>query len=224
MTSQPQTQMQTTKQTLAAPAPWTCSLTRKADRGADGLRKVAAAPAPWTLKVKQSFAMLFSADLAKPQALHQHLTSNYDVSDFLNTGAGAVLLVRYEDSPAGPYDELLLIPGAFRQRPSPPGDDGRPTPPPAVRPCRPRAGRRRVPRRQRCARATCSPIAACRASTCRPKSRSATAAPTGASARSSPTLSGQRPPATCRPRRTSSSATGSRATSCSMRRSRLPTR
>ncbi|KAL2911285.1 hypothetical protein HK105_209252 [Polyrhizophydium stewartii] len=99
--------------------PWECPLTTRADRGKDGQLDVAAAPAPWALKIKRSFALPIWPTAKTLPALRQHLTSNFDRADFLEAGVGIVILVQYESSPAGPYDELLLMPGAFAPQPGP---------------------------------------------------------------------------------------------------------
>lgn len=71
---------------------------------------VKAFPAPWNLKGKgYIFIYKFSREFAE---------KNGNVPEFLEGkfagGLGAVMLVDYAESDAGPYGELLFIPGKFR--------------------------------------------------------------------------------------------------------------
>ena len=71
---------------------------------------VKAYPAPWTLKGKgYIFLYRFKKDFVEKCG---------NVPDFLKGkfagGFGSVMLVDYESSDAGPYGELLFIPGKFR--------------------------------------------------------------------------------------------------------------
>ena len=71
---------------------------------------VKAYPAPWDLRGKgYIFIYKFKEDFVK---------RNGNVPDFLHGsfsgGFGSVMLVDYENSDAGPYGELLFIPGKFR--------------------------------------------------------------------------------------------------------------
>ncbi|KAI8846338.1 hypothetical protein BC829DRAFT_267785 [Chytridium lagenaria] len=96
-------------------------LSKKAQRGADGKLAVHAIPAPWDLTVGKSFVLPFNVGPHNAEVLRKHLVTEYDKDDFLGTGPSFLMLVRYTDSPAGAYDELLLINGASkipRQGPS----------------------------------------------------------------------------------------------------------
>lgn len=68
------------------------------------------APAPWTLS--GDFAYLFVHG-SRPALAQFHEDSDPEKCPFRG-GAGAVLLVRYSDSPVGPYDELIIIPGSYQ--------------------------------------------------------------------------------------------------------------
>lgn len=67
-------------------------------------------PAPWKLRGKgYIFIYKFSRDFVEKQGcVPDFLKENFD------GGFGSVMLVDYEQSDAGPYGELLFIPGKFR--------------------------------------------------------------------------------------------------------------
>lgn len=68
------------------------------------------APAPWTLNGQCSYLFLHGT-----RPVFEEFNEN---SDSLRTphagGRGGVLVVRYTDSPVGPYDELILFPGCYK--------------------------------------------------------------------------------------------------------------
>jgi hypothetical protein len=79
------------------------------------------APAPWTLKgtIYSFFLYSTSKDAkllsSKKEFLFSPLEAASPFSDgeFVG-GLGIVQLIRYSESPVGPYDELLVIPGKFK--------------------------------------------------------------------------------------------------------------
>mmetsp|Transcript_5735 Transcript_5735/g.9565 ORF Transcript_5735/g.9565 Transcript_5735/m.9565 type:complete len:143 (+) Transcript_5735:478-906(+) len=81
-----------------------------------GSKRVAPPSHPWQLKVAESYVFPLDASKFDRARVDLHLTSDADQKDFLYSGFGAVMLVRYSDFPVGPYDELLLIPGAFEPK------------------------------------------------------------------------------------------------------------
>lgn len=66
-------------------------------------------PAPWELKGSGAI-IFFPAN--KKRVLESGILSAEDAAAYRG-GMGAVMLVRYEESNCGPYDELLYIPGLF---------------------------------------------------------------------------------------------------------------
>ncbi|RHZ16899.1 hypothetical protein DYB37_001068 [Aphanomyces astaci] len=96
---------------------WSSSLSTKDDRGVDGkATDIRTALNPWTLSVGSMYVLPFIASRSNARqqaALRAHLPSDADRADFTGSGPGFVMLIRYTDSPVGPYDELLLVPGAF---------------------------------------------------------------------------------------------------------------
>ncbi|KAJ1545805.1 hypothetical protein HK405_007653 [Cladochytrium tenue] len=114
-------------------------LTHKSERGADGALLGAdgeAAPAPWPLN-GTGFVFGYRAGSRSAAALAP-LVEPIDRVDDLRAGPGFVMLLRYADSPVGPYDELLVTTGATKQR-------GVPVAPPASAPAS--ASKPSLPRR-----------------------------------------------------------------------------
>ncbi|KAJ3035787.1 hypothetical protein HDV00_003412 [Rhizophlyctis rosea] len=70
------------------------------------------APAPWTLKITHAYTFFFYANASNRDAIQPHLVTEEDKRDYKG-GLGAVMVIRYEDSPVGAYDELLFCPGGF---------------------------------------------------------------------------------------------------------------
>ncbi|MCX7632611.1 MAG: acetoacetate decarboxylase family protein [Turneriella sp.] len=69
-------------------------------------------PPPWQLE-GSGVVILFPAH--KKRVLESGLLAEEDARTFVG-GVGAVMLVHYEKSNCGPYDELLYIPGFFAHR------------------------------------------------------------------------------------------------------------
>lgn len=77
-------------------------------------------PAPWTLKGTLYIFMMYTtakgvaALSANPDFVYPPLEAKSSFSDGeLKGGLSMVQLIRYSDTPVGPYDELVLIPGYF---------------------------------------------------------------------------------------------------------------
>jgi hypothetical protein len=86
-------------------------------------------PPPWTLKATvYGFFIYITPSEAKnlPAFIYSPLeaesTSGKDVPI---GGLAMVQVIRYTDSPVGPYDELLLVPGAFKFEKDEEGRDGK---------------------------------------------------------------------------------------------------
>jgi hypothetical protein len=83
-------------------------------------KQVQPAPAPWTLKGTIYLFMIYisgkhAAILSSGKNfLYSPLEAN---SSFLDSkpvgGLGMVQVIRYSESPVGPYDELIIVPGNF---------------------------------------------------------------------------------------------------------------
>lgn len=76
-------------------------------------------PAPWRCEA-ESYWILFKADKNLPDFAYAPLESAStsfanpeDVGAFKG-GLGMIQLLRYSSTPAGPYDEMIIIPGAFK--------------------------------------------------------------------------------------------------------------
>lgn len=68
-------------------------------------------PAPWILK-GEGIILLFK--FSKDWVKNSHHISD-DLKERFRGGFGYVMMVDYQDSPVGPYRELLIIPGKFRK-------------------------------------------------------------------------------------------------------------
>lgn len=76
----------------------------------DNITSIKDAPAPWNLT--GSIAYLF---LHGSRSVYDTFNENPDpVRSPFRGGLGGMLLVRYTDSPVGPYDELLFFPGCYQ--------------------------------------------------------------------------------------------------------------
>lgn len=66
----------------------------------------------WTALIKTPFSI---APIPLPSGAYHPLESgtSADMSSRFHGGVGAIMLVRYDSRPVGPYDELLYIPGLF---------------------------------------------------------------------------------------------------------------
>ncbi|KAJ3319133.1 hypothetical protein HDU76_000636 [Blyttiomyces sp. JEL0837] len=93
-------------------------LTTKSERGIDGLNnEIGEFPAPWKLNISKSFVFLFNGN----EEIHDKVLEplrivECDRADSFKKGIGALMIIRYENSPAGPYDELILIDGPYQSR------------------------------------------------------------------------------------------------------------
>jgi len=86
--------------------------------------KVPDAPAPWELKgeawwflISTAFNRLPAGELSSPgwfDPLHEGSRSLATEEGAFIGGDGMIQLLRYSESPVGLYDELLIIPGAFK--------------------------------------------------------------------------------------------------------------
>jgi hypothetical protein len=82
---------------------------------------IGVAPAPWTLKGTIYSFFLYSTSKnaklvsSKKEFLFSPLeaASTFSDGEFVG-GLGIVQVIRYSESPVGPYDELLVIPGKFK--------------------------------------------------------------------------------------------------------------
>ncbi|KAJ8112008.1 hypothetical protein OPT61_g5522 [Boeremia exigua] len=71
------------------------------------------APAPWTLKAESY--LLFLKLQGLPEGVYDTLEEAWEDEGMgrFEGGLGAIMIVRYTDTPVGSYDELMLIPGNF---------------------------------------------------------------------------------------------------------------
>jgi hypothetical protein len=81
---------------------------------------IPAAPAPWTLKGTVYIFMIYTTSSgaatlsSDPAFIYSPLEANSSFSKAqLKGGLSMVQLIRYTESPVGPYDELVLVPGYF---------------------------------------------------------------------------------------------------------------
>ena len=71
---------------------------------------VVEAPAPWTLKGQCAYLFLH-----RTRTIFPEFNENSDSTQTpYRGGGGGILLVKYADSPVGPYDELILFPGCYQ--------------------------------------------------------------------------------------------------------------
>ncbi|KAI9805903.1 MAG: hypothetical protein M1825_000517 [Sarcosagium campestre] len=76
-------------------------------------------PPPWTCKCSSYWLPFYSTSPSLPENAYSPLEAAYpgfsaeNEAGAFRGGLGMVQLVRYSDTPAGAYDELLVIPGAF---------------------------------------------------------------------------------------------------------------
>lgn len=76
----------------------------------DSSDKVKDAPTPWTLTGDVAYLFVHGSRTALDS-----FNENPDPSQSpFRGGCGGMILVRYNDSPVGPYDELLLVPGCYQ--------------------------------------------------------------------------------------------------------------
>ncbi|EME41177.1 hypothetical protein DOTSEDRAFT_134901 [Dothistroma septosporum NZE10] len=72
------------------------------------------APAPWTLK-GDMFWLILTLKAPLPAEIYDPLTTvrlDQQSNDFQG-GIGTIQIIRYDNSPVGPYDELMILPGNF---------------------------------------------------------------------------------------------------------------
>jgi hypothetical protein len=71
-------------------------------------------PAPWTLKC-EAYGIPFRLRYPLPPGLYHALDTPPagPGNDEFKGGYGMVQIVRYHETPVGPYDELLIIPGLY---------------------------------------------------------------------------------------------------------------
>ncbi|KAF2493662.1 hypothetical protein BU16DRAFT_464911 [Lophium mytilinum] len=80
---------------------------------------VSVKPAPWNTQCETYWLMLYMPAVL-PEGLYDPLEASSphfadpNLSGEFKGGLAIIMVVRYKDTPTGPYDELLLIPGAFR--------------------------------------------------------------------------------------------------------------
>ncbi|KAJ3051503.1 hypothetical protein HK097_007467 [Rhizophlyctis rosea] len=89
------------------------SLSTREHRRADGLPSTGSLkPAPWSLKVSKAYVFFFWASDKNRHEILPHLVTEDDKKHFQG-GLGSWMIIRYAESPVGPYDELLFSPGGF---------------------------------------------------------------------------------------------------------------
>ncbi|KAI9172825.1 hypothetical protein HJFPF1_02339 [Paramyrothecium foliicola] len=74
------------------------------------------APAPWTLKGTIYSITFVPTSIKLPTKAYSPLERQFTSAaegNYLG-GLGLIQIIRYTDSPVGPYDELLLVPGYFK--------------------------------------------------------------------------------------------------------------
>jgi len=76
----------------------------------DNTNKVKDAPAPWTLTGQVAYLFIHGS-----RAGQESFNENPDpIQCPFRGGLGGMVLIRYTDSPVGPYDELLFFPGYYQ--------------------------------------------------------------------------------------------------------------
>ncbi|MCJ1354015.1 MAG: hypothetical protein MMC33_004002 [Icmadophila ericetorum] len=88
---------------------------READRSIDEPQTIPIAPSPWTLKATiYLFSFYISSSQQLPLWAYSPLESKSSFASGKSCGGlSMVQIIRYLDSPAGPYDEMLVTPGKF---------------------------------------------------------------------------------------------------------------
>ncbi|KAJ3119067.1 hypothetical protein HK100_000477 [Physocladia obscura] len=90
-------------------------LSTKADRGQNGFQVIEAAPSPWVTKVEHFFILPFLPSKTNEDQQHEisaHMVPE-DTAEYRASGIGYIMILRYANTPVGPYDEIMFIPGAF---------------------------------------------------------------------------------------------------------------
>lgn len=76
----------------------------------DNTNKVKDAPSPWTLNGQVAYLFIHGSRSAQ-----ESFNENSDpIRSPFRGGLGGIVLIRYADSPVGPYDELLIFPGCYQ--------------------------------------------------------------------------------------------------------------
>jgi hypothetical protein len=76
----------------------------------ENTNKIKDAPAPWTLTGQVAYLFLHGSRSAQ-----EAFNENPDpIQSPFRGGVGGMMLIRYTDSPVGPYDELLFFPGYYQ--------------------------------------------------------------------------------------------------------------
>lgn len=71
-------------------------------------------PAPWKLRGDMYWAMLRLSGPLAQNIYHPLDGAHYSLpSSSFKGGFGMIQVIRYTESPVGPYDELMIIPGEF---------------------------------------------------------------------------------------------------------------
>ncbi|KDQ57432.1 hypothetical protein JAAARDRAFT_193764 [Jaapia argillacea MUCL 33604] len=81
------------------------------------------APGPWTLKAQTWW--FITSFLAKPSILPLSYFDSSEIALYqectkdgaFQGGMGTIMIVRYTEGPVGPYDELMIVPGEFKNPP-----------------------------------------------------------------------------------------------------------
>jgi len=76
----------------------------------ESTNKIKDAPAPWTLTGQVAYLFIHG-----PRSAQEEFNENSDpIRSPFRGGYGGMILLRYTDSPVGPYDELLFFPGCYQ--------------------------------------------------------------------------------------------------------------
>lgn len=74
------------------------------------------APAPWDLKASVAYVVPMiglNPDVPNKAFSPLERNSSYATSGQLLAGTGLMMIIRYKDSPVGPYDEFIVMPGLY---------------------------------------------------------------------------------------------------------------
>lgn len=75
------------------------------------------APAPWELKASVAYVIPMiglTPDVPHKAFAPLERNSSYATSGQLLAGTGLMMIIRYTDSPVGPYDEFIILPGLYK--------------------------------------------------------------------------------------------------------------
>ncbi|KAF3002417.1 hypothetical protein E8E13_003334 [Curvularia kusanoi] len=78
------------------------------------MHPVQRAPPPWTMRAESYLLLVRLKEL--PKGVYDGLEEAWEDEGLgrFEGGLGAVMIVRYADTPVGPYDEIMFIPGNFK--------------------------------------------------------------------------------------------------------------